>query len=92
MKTIKILATLRELTGANELNVPLEEGDTVRDLIAAVGEICPELRDKALQEDGELTGAVQIMINGRHVRWLEGLDTRIQAKDQLMMMPLIGGG
>ena len=70
----------------------LEDGDTVRDLVDAVGKVCPQIREEALEEDGQLSGAVQIMINGRHVKWMDGIETRIGAKDELILMPLVGGG
>ena len=91
-RTVKLFATLREMAGANELTVTLEDGATVRHLVDAVGAVCPQIREEALEQDGQLSGAVQIMINGRHVKWLDGLETKIAAKDELILMPLVGGG
>ena len=42
-RTVKLFATLREMAGANELTVSLEDGDTVRELVEAVGKVCPQL-------------------------------------------------
>ena len=80
------------MAGGNQLTVSLEDGDSVRELVEAVGKVCPQIRDEALEEDGQLSGAVQIMLNGRHVKWLDGLDTKIAAKDELILTPLVGGG
>ena len=92
MKTVKLLAMLRDVAGAHELEVPLADGATVRDMIDALGAVCPALRAKVVNADGELTGAAQIMINGRNVKWLQGLDTRIAATDELCLLPMVGGG
>ena len=92
MKTVKLLAMLRDLAGANELEVPLTEGDTVRDLIEAVSAACPALRAKLVTAEGDLSSAAQIMVNGRNVKWMQGVDTPIAATDELCLLPMVGGG
>ena len=91
-KTIKLLAMLRTVAGAKELTVPLEAGCTVRDMVAAVGDACPPLGEKLIDEHGQLSGGVQVMLNGRNVNWLAGLDTTIAADDELCILPMVGGG
>ena len=92
MMTVKLFAMLRSVAGAKELNVPCEDGCTVRDLIQAVSEVCPALKAKIVDKNGQLAGGVQIMLNGRSVTWLEGLDTTVGTDDDLIFMPMIGGG
>lgn len=92
MKTIKLLAMLRNVAGAKELTVPLEDGCSVRDMVAAVANACPPLGDKLIDEHGELSGGVQVMLNGRNVNWLAGLDTKIGDDDELCILPMVGGG
>ena len=92
MKTVKLLAMLRDVAGANELEVALTDGDTVRDLIEAVGAACPALRAKLVTAEGELSTAAQIMLNGRNVKWMQGVDTPIAAADELCLLPMVGGG
>lgn len=92
MKTVRLLAMLRQVAGAEELTVPFAGGGTVRELVSSVGDACPELKAKVLDGDGELTGFVHIMVNGRLIRWLDGLDTAVALDDEVVMMPMIGGG
>jgi molybdopterin synthase sulfur carrier subunit len=91
MRTIKLLATLRDLTGAKEITVPFD-GGTVRELLHAVQQVSPELGAKILDQDGQLSGLVHVFVRGRNINWLQGLDTIIDESDELMLIPPVGGG
>lgn len=92
MKKIRLFATLRDIAGAKELAVPLDGVGTVRDLIRAVSETCPELGRKILNDQGELSGLVHVFVQGRNVMWLEGLDTVIGETDEIILVPPVAGG
>ncbi|MEO1290914.1 MAG: MoaD/ThiS family protein, partial [Chloroflexota bacterium] len=55
-------------------------------------DIMPELGHEILDETGELTGLVHVMVHGRNIHWLDGLDTTIKSSDQLVLMPPSAGG
>lgn len=92
MVTIKLLASLRKLAGSKELVVPLEQGGTVGDLLRVIGENHAEIMAKIVNEAGELTGTVQILIDGRNVTWLDGLDTVVTAEQSIVFIPPVAGG
>ena len=92
MRTIKLLATLRDLAGTREITVPFENGGTVRELLHAVHEVSPELGDKILDQNGQLTGLVHVFVHGRNIDWLQGLDTVVSEADELMLIPPVAGG
>lgn len=91
-KTIKLFATLRDLTGKKTLTVPFQDGQSVRDLLRDVEQLEPELHAKMVNEDDELTGLVHILVHGRNVEWLEGMDTIITERDILTFLPPSAGG
>jgi molybdopterin synthase sulfur carrier subunit len=91
MRTVKLFATLRDLAGAKTLDIPFERG-SVRDLVRAIGEVCPPIAAKMLDEQGQLNGVVHILVNGRNVEWLQGMDTSIEADDDLILIPPAAGG
>ena len=41
---------------------------------------------------GELTGLVHILVHGRNIQWLQGLDTPICEQDILTFLPPSAGG
>lgn len=93
MKTLRLFATLRDITGKKEIDVPFEEGQTVRQLIDTITSAYPELGEQIIGADGELTGLVHILIHGRHVHWMDdGLDSTIREKDQIVLLPPSAGG
>ncbi len=89
---IKLFATLRGMVGAKTLDVPLESGGTVHDLLDAIGAAHPALRAKMTDEKGSLNGTVHILVNGRNTMWLQGMDTPIHPNDDVALIPPAAGG
>ncbi len=92
MKTLKLLATLRDVAGTKDITVPFENGQTVRDLILSIQGINPELGAAIVDTDGQLTGLVNILVQGRNTVWLQGLDTVIKDSDTVVLLPPAAGG
>jgi molybdopterin synthase sulfur carrier subunit len=92
MKSIRLFATVRDIAGGKRLNVPFDGGGTVQDLIRAINGVNPELAEKLLDENGDLSTLVHIYVRGRNVEWLDGLDTVITDKDDVFIVPPMAGG
>ncbi|MGF1506197.1 MAG: MoaD/ThiS family protein [Chloroflexi bacterium] len=91
MRTIKLLATLRDVAGTSRLDVPFDTG-TVHDLTAAISRVSPALAGEMLDDHGNLSGLVHIFVNGRNIEWLNGMDTVIEEGDSLTLIPPTAGG
>ncbi len=91
-KRLKLFATLRDIVGAKEMTVPFRDGQTVRELLDSIAQVQPELGREIMTDDGELTGLVHVMVHGRNIQWLNGLDTTIKEDDILVLMPPSAGG
>lgn len=91
MTSIKLVASLRELAGGREIDVPFE-GGTVHELLEAICIASPALYHKIVAEDGTLTGLVHVFVDGRNIAWLNGLDTPIDESHELMLIPPVAGG
>ncbi len=89
---IKLFATLRPLVGASEVEVDAGPGNTVGEALAELVQRYPQLRPEIFTAEGELQDRVHVFINGRDVRYLEGLETRIKEGDELRIFPPVGGG
>lgn len=93
MATIKLFATLRDIAGGiKTLDVPLDNVETARDLALAISGASPPLGKELLDAHGELTGRVHILVNGRNIEWLDGLDTPVNSGDLLVLIPPAAGG
>ena len=90
---VNFYATLRQIAGQKTVEFDLEEGSTARQLLDAVLNRFPPMRDELIGEDGQLFGHVHLFVNGRDSRFLEkNLATPIKAKDKIDMFPAVGGG
>ena len=89
---MRVFATLRDVVGGKSVYVDVDSGVSVRQLLAQLLDKYPDLRSKLLTEDGQLNPSVHILVNGRDVRFLQGLETVITAQDTVQMFPPVGGG
>ena len=92
MKRLKLFATLRDLAGTKEIYVPFDHDQSVRELIETIKVANPALGAQILDGDGNLTGAVHFLVEGRNIEWLNGLDTIIREKDEVILIPPVAGG
>ncbi|MDX1992575.1 MAG: ubiquitin-like small modifier protein 1 [bacterium] len=92
MKTVRLFATLRDIAGTKEIQIPFRDGQTVRELLSDVTVLHPKLGTAIVHPNGELTGLVHILVHGRNIYWLDGLDTTIREDDQLVFLPPSAGG
>lgn len=87
---VKIPAPLRPFCGG-EKSVYLE-GDSVRSLLQGLGRRHEGLLDRILGSDGELRSFVNVYVNDRDIRALNGLDTSTVDGDEIFLVPAIAGG
>ena len=87
---VRIPTPLRRMTGGKD-KVEVESGK----LSAMVEELegnYPGLKDRLLDEEGELRYFVNIYLNGEDVRFLDGLDTATSSGDEVSIGPAVAGG
>ena len=89
MAKIRIPTPLRAFTdGAADIDVA---GGTVGEALANLVDQHPELRAHLFNED-ELRSFVNVFIGDEDIRFLQGLDTEIEADESLRIIPSIAGG
>lgn len=89
---VKFLATLYDLTGVLKTEVEVPDGITVRELIDHLGKRFERLKSEVLDEKGELKPMFNVLVNGRAVEWLNGLDTKLKDGDEVVFIPPAAGG
>jgi molybdopterin converting factor small subunit len=87
--TVRIPTPLRSLTAGREQ--VMAEGSTVRAVIDHLEGAHPGLRDRLLDEKG-IRRFVNVYLGDEDVRFLEGLETPLEAGDELSIIPAIAGG
>jgi sulfur-carrier protein len=66
-------------------------GDTVAAVLDDLFARHPALRER-VTTDGQLSPFVNLYVNGRDVRYATGLDTPVNADDQVILLPAMAGG
>jgi len=84
---VRFLASLYELAGVLKTEVEVPDGLTVRGLIDVLTEKYAKLREELLDEGGNLKPMYNILVNGRAVEWLGGLDTLLKDGDEVVFIP-----
>ena len=90
MTTIRIPPVLRPQVGGVK-EVPAD-GSTVGEVITALVDQHPQLREQLLTPDGGLHRFVNVYLNGRDVRYEGELATPVGPNDTLVLLPAMAGG
>ena len=89
MSRVRIPPTLRsETQGAREIEA---YGDTVRELLDDLLARFPALRGQLLEDD-ELAPFVNVYVEGEDVRTRDGLDTEVDERSTVILLPAMAGG
>ena len=90
MALVRIPTPLRKLT--NGMAEVEGAGSTVRDVLGDLEGQYPGLREKVLDDGGEVRRFINLFVDGEDVRSLSGLDTETGAKAEISIVPAIAGG
>ena len=91
---VKFLGVFRQFSGRNRVLVKLEEPPTVRKMIQKLTEAFSSEFKRALV-DPELEDPrpnALILVNGREINVLQGLETEVKDGDELVLVPVSHGG
>ena len=88
--TIRIPTPLRSYTrGADEVRVA---GATVAEALQDLGEKCPGVLERVMNAEGGLRPFVNVFVDRNDVRTLQGLDTQLDGRAVLSIIPAVAGG
>ena len=88
--TVHIPTPLRKLTD-NQAEVEVEAG-SVGELVENLDLAYSGMKDKLVDEAGEIRRYVNIYVNDEDIRFLEGPGTELREGDSLTIVPAIAGG
>jgi len=75
-----------------ELQVSSDGSMTAAQVIEAVAREFPGLRDRVLNEQGELRRHVNIFVDGENVSFRGGLSAQVAADSEMWIHPALSGG
>jgi sulfur-carrier protein len=89
--TVKYFATIRSYAGETERRIDGAPED-MRELLTALAARYGASFRRAVFSGDSLNGEIIILVNGRNVRYLRGLDTPLGADDEVSIFPMVAGG
>ncbi len=88
---MKIPAQLRALTGGRA-EVHLDSASSVREMLDQIRESYPELSERLVDDSGQIRRFINIYVGDEDVRFLDGVDTSLEDKAQVAILPAVAGG
>jgi molybdopterin synthase sulfur carrier subunit len=90
---VKFIGALRHVSGAGELALNCKDNVSIRELMREITEEVPALTRSLIdQQFEELTLNVLVLVNGREISVLNGLETNLQDGDEVVLVPVVHGG
>ncbi|WP_457625436.1 ubiquitin-like small modifier protein 1 [Persephonella sp.] len=88
--TVRIPTALRRVTqGQGEVQV---EAKTIAELIDALEREFPGIKERLVEENGEIRKFVNFFVNDEDIRFLKGKETELKDGDIVAIIPAIAGG
>ena len=88
--TVRIPTPLRKVTnGEDKASV---EGNTMSEVVEALENQFPGLKDRICEPTGELRSFVNVYINGEDIRFVDGMSSSIASGDEISIVPAVAGG
>jgi len=87
---IKFFAYIRDYTGSKEINI--DRCTTLRELL---DKLCSKYGKKFSEKvfiGDRLSDDIIILVNGRHILHLQGLETSLEENDEISIFPKVAGG
>jgi molybdopterin synthase sulfur carrier subunit len=90
MATVRIPTQLRTLSGGSaEVDV---DGATVGEVLKALDAAHPGFAGRLFDEAGALRRFVNVFVADEDVRFVDGLDTKVEAGQTVSIIPAVAGG
>jgi molybdopterin synthase sulfur carrier subunit len=87
---VRVPTPLRRFTaGSEEVSAA---GDSVKSVIEDLERSHPGIRERLLDDKGEVRRFVNIYLNGDDIRFLDQLNSKVKDGDDISIVPAIAGG
>jgi molybdopterin synthase sulfur carrier subunit len=81
---------LRRFTGG--VDEVVADGDSIKNVIEDLERRHPGIRERLLDDSGELRRFVNVYLNGDDIRFLNQLNSKVKDGDDISIVPAIAGG
>jgi molybdopterin synthase sulfur carrier subunit len=91
---VRTILTLKKVLGKGEVEFPVPEGTTLRELLTMIvdrwgDELASRLFNR---KTGAILPHIRLMVNGRDIAFLDRMETILQDGDDVLILPPVSGG
>ena len=91
--TVKFVGALRHVSGAGELALDCKGDISIRALINEITKEMPVLKRSLIDQQLEDPRPnALILVNGKEISVLNGLETKLKDGDEIVLVPVVHGG
>jgi molybdopterin synthase sulfur carrier subunit len=91
--TAKFLGVLRHISGAGELALNIKGDISIKELMTEIVREMPALKPSLTgQQLEDLRSNALILVNGREISVLNGLESKLKDGDEIVFVPFVHGG
>lgn len=90
---VKFVGALRHLSGRNELTLTYKKPISLKKLVCEIAREIPKLKQSLFDTQlDELRVTGLILVNGKEISVLNGLETHLNDGDDVVFVPVVHGG
>jgi molybdopterin synthase sulfur carrier subunit len=91
--TVKFIGALRRFSGAGKFDLNCKDGTSIMELMNEITKEAPGLKRSLVDQELENPKPnALILVNGREISVLEGLETKLKDGDEIVFVPVVHGG
>jgi MoaD family protein len=91
--TVRFIGALRNASGKNKITTAIKKAVTLREIIKKIVEEQPKLKRTLIDPELENPNPnVLILVNGKEISVLNGLETMVKDEDEVVFVPILHGG
>jgi molybdopterin synthase sulfur carrier subunit len=91
---VRTILTLKTIMGSGEIELPVADGSTLGQLIVTlVNRYGDDLTSQLYEPNSKnLRSYIRLMVNGRDIAFLNGMETVLRNGDEVLILPPVSGG
>ena len=91
--SVKFVGALRHVSGTGELALSCKSRVAIRELMDEIIKELPELKRSLIDPQFEDSRPnTLVLVNGREISVLDGLETKLKDGDEVVLIPFVHGG
>ena len=89
---VEFFSDLREIVGEREKMLEFDNPPTIREVLDLLVKRYGRKIGKKIFDGGKLSEYYIFLLNGQNIRFLKGMDTTLEDRDELAILPPVSGG